>query len=479
MTTTLPPALAERLAAAGQQHLIQHAATLPAAAAAEFCQQLTGIDWPRVAQLTQAAIQNATVTAGSVAKAEVHPPRDLVRLPQAPADHARWNEAWERGWEALRSGKVGVIVVAGGQGTRLGSSSPKGMYPIGPLSQAPLFQLFCEQLRTWRRRAGCAIPYAVMTSSATHAETLAFFESQSWYGLPPEDLRLFQQGHMPAVDASTGAALLSAPGQLALSPDGHGGMLAAMAHAEILQDWASRGIETLFYHQVDNPSTPLCDPAFLGWHLLRQSEVSTKVVAKRDAQEKMGVLVEVGGVTQIIEYSDLPQELAEQLDERGRLRIWCGNTAMHIFQREFLERALVDDRALPFHTARKAVPYLDATAVLQTPQQPNAFKFERFMFDTLPWAKTALVVEGSRADEFNPVKNGQGQDSPETARTALQAMYRRWLRAAGVSIGDDVPVEISPLVAVTAEDLLNQFPAGTAITEPLHLTPERLQQFQS
>jgi UDP-N-acetylglucosamine/UDP-N-acetylgalactosamine diphosphorylase len=138
---------------------------------------------------------------------------------------------------------------------------------------------------------------------------------------------------------------------------------------------------------------------------------------------------------------------------------------MHIFQREFLERALHDDRALPFHIARKIVPYVDEAGRLVTPTVPNAFKFERFIFDVLPWSHRSLIVEANRADEFNPVKNQTGDDSPETARAALMALHRRWLRAAGVEIADDVPVEISPLVASGPADLAGRFPSGTRITE--------------
>ncbi len=439
--------------------------------AARLLTELDAVDADLVYRLTVQAFGDAALPdlAGTALASRAQPPRQLVRLPQTPDDEARWREARERGLDWLRAGKVGVIVVAGGQGTRLGSPLPKGMFPIGPLSGKTLFQWFVEQLQTRRRQTGAAIPYAVMTSAATQAETAAYFAEHRNFGLPAEDLRLFQQGHLPAVDAVTGVPLCSAPGELALSPDGHGGLLAALSRARILQDWADRGIETLMYHQVDNPCPPMCDPAFLGWHLHAAAEVSTKVVAKRSAAEKMGVLVEVEGVARIIEYSDLPADVAAATDDRGGLRIWAGNTAMHIFQREFLERALNDDRALPFHIARKIVPYVDEAGRTVTPPAPNAFKFERFIFDVLPWSRHSLIVEGNRADEFNPVKNQTGDDSPETARAALMALHRRWLRAAGVEIADDVPVEISPLVASAPEDLRGRFPAGTRITTPLLL----------
>jgi len=258
--------------------------------------------------------------------------------------------------------------------------------------------------------------------------------------------------------------LLAGPGQLALSPDGHGGLLAALQRSGLMRELSTRGIQTLYYHQVDNPTTIVCDPAFIGWHLLERADVSTKVVAKRSAEEKMGVAVSVDGVTRIIEYSDLPADIAAQTDEHGQLRIWAGNTAMHVFQRAFLERAVQDATALPFHIARKAVPYWTKDSGVVEPQSPNAYKFERFIFDVLPRAERALIVEADRAAEFNPVKNKDGADSPETARAALQALHRNWLRQAGATIDDNVPVEIGPMVALDSDDLRARDVEGMSFT---------------
>ncbi|MDZ4689135.1 MAG: UTP--glucose-1-phosphate uridylyltransferase, partial [Planctomycetaceae bacterium] len=348
-------------------------------------------------------------------------------------------------------------------------SDPKGMFPIGPISGKSLFQLFCEQLIARQRRYGVRIPYAVMTSDATHAATVAYFQSHGFFGLDADDVWFFCQANMPAVDANTGVALLAGPGRLAVSPDGHGGILAAMSKSGVLKKLADRGIETLYYHQVDNPTTPVCDPAFIGWHLVNEADVSTKVVAKVSGEERMGVAVSVEGTTRIIEYSDFPPEVAALTDAAGQLRFWAGNTAMHVFDRAFLERAAVDEKALPFHIARKAVPYWTPSQGDVMPSKPNAIKFERFIFDVLPWAQRALIVEGDRADEFNPVKNRDGSDSPLTAKAALQALHRRWVRQAGGAIADDVPIEISPLAALAADDLQQRY-AGQVICAPLLLT---------
>jgi UDP-N-acetylglucosamine/UDP-N-acetylgalactosamine diphosphorylase len=461
--------LRQLLAETGQLALWEHTRQLDDVARARFLQELQWIDWRLVARLFQSACEAAATDANGLRAlaARAQPPERLVRLPNFGGSPSDWKAARERGEEALRAGKVAAILVAGGQGTRLGCDLPKGMFPIGPISHKSLFQWFAEQLLARSRRYGVQIPYAIMTSDATHDHTMQFWEQNRFFGLRARDVRFFSQGNMPAVDAATGQALLAGPGQLALSPDGHGGLLAALDRNRLLHEFAERGIETLFYHQVDNPTTIVCDPAFLGWHLLEQADVSTKVVAKRSPDEKMGVAVTVDGVTQIIEYSDLPAEVAAQVDERGNLRIWAGSTAMHVFQRAFFERLLQDEAALPFHTARKAVPYWTPNEDVVAPSEPNALKFERFIFDVLPRAQRALIVEADRAAEFNPVKNKDGADSPETARAALMALHRRWLREAGAQIGDNVPVEISPLVALEATDVRPRVQPGTVFTNPL------------
>lgn len=468
----LPSALSAMLRHAGQEHLIDHADQLPASDRSSFLEQLLSVDWDLVAQLWR-----TRDTPSAIDARDAHSPRKLIRLPTNEVECSHWQAARATGEEALRSGRVAVVVVAGGQGTRLGISFPKGLLPVGPLSQHTLFQIFFEQLQARQDRYGATIPYAIMTSHATHTETIQALQSASYFGLDPENVWPFCQGRMPAVDAETGEALLAEPGQLALNPDGHGGILAAMSRAGLLEKMKSRGIDTLFYHQIDNPTTVVADPAFLGWHLQTRAEMSTKVAAKRSAQEKMGVVVDLNGATQIIEYSDLSADLAAATDDQGQLRIWAGNTAIHAFQREFLERALVDKHALPFHVARKSVPYWTASTGAVVPSAPNAFKFERFIFDVMPWSQSALIVEADRAAEFNPIKNNTGADSLETSQAAMMSLHRHWLRAAGASAGDEIPVEISPRIALDATDLLGRITPGTVLAEPTWLAPETVMRY--
>ena len=458
MIRILPLTIAERLDFYHQDHLLTGWDDLTPEQQAAFAAQLETVDFDQLTDLlAQQKSHRSTEEETPAQRAyRAQPPSSLVRLPQTAAERAEWKSAEQRGEELLRAGKVGAILVAGGQGTRLGYDHPKGMYPLAPVSDAPLFQLLCEQLLARARRAGQTIPYYIMTSDATHDETVAFFQQHRFFGLPKADVYFFQQGNMPAVDAQSGNLLLSDAGQLAMSPDGHGGLLQALSTTGLLENMQDRGIEYLYYHQVDNPLAIVCDPAYLGWHDLSGAEVSTKVIAKRSAAEKMGIAVDVDGVTQIIEYSDLPNEVAQRTTASGDLELWAGSTAIHVFSREFLERLAQGQWQLPFHIAHKAVPYYVPGRGIDTPEKPNAYKFERFVFDILPQASKALIVEADRTREFNPLKNADGVHSPDDVRRSLVNLHLGWAEEAGWEIPEATPVEISSLVALDAAEFADR-----------------------
>ena len=379
-------------------------------------------------------------------------------------------QARQRGNQAAADGELGVILVAGGQGTRLGFDHPKGMFSIGPVSGKTLFQIHVEKIVAKARRHDVRIPLYLMTSPATHNETVAFFAEHDRFGLAEEDLLVFCQGTMPAVDAATGRVLLESPGRIATSPDGHGGMLAAMVRSGALRDIERRGIRQLFYFQVDNPLVDICGPEFVGYHLLSGSELSSQVIAKRDPLERVGNVVEVDGRLMVIEYSDLPDDAAARRNPDGSLAIWAGSIAVHVMDTALLRRLSDTADALPFHIARKKVACIDLSGNRIEPQQPNAIKFERFIFDLMPSASNAIVVEVDPRRAFGPLKNASGakEDTPESVKAQLSALYREWLRQAGGEVGNDVPMEISPLFALDAEELATKLPPGTRITKPTY-----------
>ncbi|MGE0755559.1 MAG: UTP--glucose-1-phosphate uridylyltransferase [Pirellulaceae bacterium] len=452
----------------GQEHLLRHWDALTAPQRESLARQIQSLDFTALRRFVTGA--DDTPDWAQLAE-RAAPPRAIRR--QIAANEISQEAARKRGNEALAAGQIGMILVAGGQGTRLGFSQPKGMFPIGPVSGRTLFQVLVDRLTAVARRHRVRIPLYVMTSTATHDETVGYFESQQWLGLDRADVYFFRQGMLPAVDRRTGQVLLSAPDELALSPDGHGGMLAALSNSGCLADARQRGVTVFFYGQVDNPLLQVCDAEFIGYHLLAGSEMTTQVVQKRFALERVGNVVDLDGKTQIIEYSDLPQTVAERTNADGSLYLWAGNTAVHAFARDFLEREAADALGLPIHRATKKVPYVGDDGQLIKPAEPNATKFERFIFDLLPRARQTIVVEVAAEEAFAPVKNAATEkvDTPETAQAAMIRRDRELLRAAGMTVPDGVAVEVHPGWAMDASDAAGRRGAARQVRAPEFFAP--------
>jgi UDP-N-acetylglucosamine/UDP-N-acetylgalactosamine diphosphorylase len=453
--------LRQRLQAHGQEHVLADWDRLSKDERRELIAQLRRLDLAHLRKLYANRDHSFAVP----------PPERIHPVPVIGADTP---EARRRGEDALRRGEVAVLLVAGGQGSRLGFDHPKGMFPVGPVSNKSLFQIHAEKVLALRRRYGKPLPLLVMTSPATDAETRTFFAEQDNFGLPPDEVAFFCQGTMPALDRATGRLILEAPGRLFLSPNGHGGTLTALADSGLLERLRRQGIRHVFYFQVDNPLVKVADPAFLGHHVLTRAEVSAKIVPKESPTDKLGNLVLVDGRCTMIEYSDLPESLARQTDEGGRLRIWAGSPAIHVFDVEFLSRMVGAGVAIPFHVAKKKVPYVDHSGAVVQPAQENALKFELFIFDVLPLAERCTVVETSRREEFVPLKNASGADSPEMVRQAQSNLVADWLGRAGVTVprkadrSAAVALEVSPLFALDAEELAAKVDRSTKIEGPTY-----------
>lgn len=382
------------------------------------------------------------------------PERERIKpLPQPVIKHEERSDFEDTGAKALENGEIAYLVVAGGQGTRLGFDQPKGMFPIGPLSKKSLFQLHAEKVLALHRMYGVRVPLLVMTSPATDETTRLYFKRKNYFRLPPHDVWFFCQGTMPALDLATGRLLREAPGRLALSPNGHGGTITGLFDSGMFERLDELGIRTIYYFQVDNPLVNLADYLFLGRHVQAEAEVSSKVLPKTGPKERVGNFALVDDRCSMIEYSDLPEEWAHETDEHGQLKFWAANPAIHLFDVAFLQKIVADADRLPWHLARKKVPHVDASGQLIHPDKENALKFERFIFDILPQAERWTVLSTPREEEFAPVKNKEGTDSPESARSMMLAQAARWLREAGVEVPEGIKVEISPLFTLDAIDL--------------------------
>jgi len=440
--------LRARLLQHGQAHAWERLQRLAPAARARLEGELAALDLDlldRLARLVRGGAAAATPRA--LTPPEVFP---LVRDARRE-EHAR--RASAAGAAALARGQVGYVLVAGGQASRLGFEAPKGAFPIGPVTGRTLFGWHAQRLRAAARRHGTRTPWYVMTSPGNDADTRAFFARNGHFGLDPADVFFFAQDMLPALDEE-GRVLFSAPDALFLAPNGHGGCLLGLASSGALDDMRRRGIEQLSYFQVDNPLVRPADPLFLGLHVLSGAGMSSKVVEKRDAAEKVGVLGLVDGALSCIEYSDLPAELREAREPGGRLAFRAGNIAVHALAVAFVEQVTRGGLELPWHLARKKMKVVDEHG--QTVERAGV-KFETFVFDALARSETSVVLEVARAEEFSPVKNAQGEDSPASCRADLCRRFAGWAAAAGLPLPapdaeGNRPVEVDPLCAESQDE---------------------------
>ncbi len=446
--------LQAKLSAAGQAGLAKHLQSLDSGGLARLAGQLAELNLEGLPQLIQEYVKS---------KPQFPLPKDIRPVKaypyQADAENqGLYAKATARGHELLKQGKVGAFLVAGGQGTRLGYDGPKGEYPVTPIRNKPLFEVFAEQLLAHSRDAGKAIAWYVMTSEVNDGPTRAYFKKHNFFNYNPGNVFFFQQGMMPAFDMTTGEMLLGEKDSLALSPDGHGGSLRALQKSGAVADMKKRGVEHLSYFQVDNPLVHCIDPLFIGLHDLTGSEMSSKTVAKAHALEKVGNFAIGDGKLQVIEYSDLPEETARRTGPEGLL-FNAGSIAIHALRVSFIERLNEGgDLKLPWHRAEKKVPYVDGSGNLIKPEKPNAIKLEQFVFDAIPLARNAIVYTTLREEEFSPVKNATGDDSPATSKRDQVRRAARWLEGAGVKVArkDGEPaglIEISPLFATSGAQL--------------------------
>ena len=455
-----------KLGTHGQEHLLRFWDDLSPSEQQAFLEQIAAIDLGQLDELIRKYVLTKPVTRPS---GTIEPPSIVPARPTDPADVKEHQAAVNRGQKLLKAGKVAAFVVAGGQGTRLGYEGPKGCLEATPVAKKPLFQVFAEQILSAGRRYSVRLPWYIMTSPANDVATRAFFRRNSNFGLDPKDVFFLIQGSMPAMSFE-GKILLSDKGKIALSPDGHGGCLRAMRLSGALEDMARRGIEIISYFQVDNPLVRVLDPLFLGLHDLRGAQMSAKALPKRDPFERLGNFCVMDGKVTVIEYSDMPEDLAVATTEDGRLRFSAGSIAIHVLSRTFVEELTEGGKLrLPLHRAEKAVPTIAEAGQVVKPDQPNAVKLELFVFDAMPLARKTVILETIRSEEFSPIKNKEGEDS---LASSLHDQIRRaatWLEKAGIAVPRDAdgqvasPIEISPLFADSAEELKKRVDANLKI----------------
>ena len=459
-----------------QQHLLAFWAELNTVQKQNLLTQIELLDFAQVACWVEDLVKK-TAVAG--VPASLSPAPSYGAEPADTEQRRKYVEARSLGKRLISAGKVAAFVVAGGQGTRLGFDGPKGDFPISPIREKTLFRLFAETISAVSKKYAAVCPWYIMTSPMNHAETNEIFRSNDYYGLDEKDVFIFQQGTMPNFSFD-GKILLADKDKIACSPDGHGGSLKALYRTGALKDMQKRGVEFISYYQVDNPLINIFDPLFIGLHALEQADMSSKAVIKAGPYEKVGNFCLIDGKLTVIEYSDLPDQLAEKRNPDGSLVFELGSISIHIINRTFVEKlnvrgfselktSLFSKRhrepphpapvSLPLHRAVKKIPHIDQEGKLVRPTEPNGIKLESFVFDALPLTSKSIILETLRSEEFSPVKNATGVDSAESAREMIVARGAGWLESAGVTIprkadgSVDCLIEIAPSFALERDDI--------------------------
>jgi len=373
---------------------------------------------------------------------EVRPP-EVVDAGLSRKEKARILPAGE---ESISKGQTAVMIVAGGQGSRLGYPHPKGMYPISPLRGKSLFQLFGEKIRALSLRYGARIPVLIMTNPEINDEIERFFAENAFFGLEREKVFFFCQEMLPSLTPDRKLVLKDRTSLLA-NPDGHGGSLRSFWQSGLLTQMESLGITRIFYCHVDNPLVKVDDPLFLGWHIRENADFSLKVVRKRTPDERVGNFVIADGKPRIIEYMELPDDARDMKDGGGIPVFWAGSIGIHFINISFIKDLNKNGFALPYHRQVKKIRQGKG-------MEKEIWKFETFIFDALPLAGKVCCVETPRDEEFAPLKNKEGDDSPEEVKNLMLNFFRKQLAEAGIEVPPGVKVEISPLAEQDNKDTL-------------------------
>lgn len=394
----------------GQEHLLRYYDEISEAEQKALVDSILNIDFAQMRKLYEMA-----------KKGEVSEEGVLTPIPVTEKSNV--SEAVRASWESfgmkiLAGGYFAAVTMAGGQGTRLGHNGPKGTYDIGLERGASLFQIQCDRLQRRSRACGRSIPWYIMTSRENHADTVAFFEKNHYFGYNKEDIMFFRQFMLPMIDFE-GRIVMDSKATIKEGADGHGGIFRAMAACGVIEDMKKRGIQWVFVGGIDNVLVKLCDPLFVGFLAKNGYRLGGKSLIKRDAKEKAGVFCKRDGKPYVVEYTEISDEMAELRDEQGVFVYGDAHILCNMFRMDALEA--MGTQGLPYHVAVKKTPYVGADGTVITPDSPNAYKFEAFIFDAFSQYDEMGILRVDRETEFAPVKNKSGEDSPETARALYLA----------------------------------------------------------
>ncbi|MBQ3899849.1 MAG: UDPGP type 1 family protein [Lachnospiraceae bacterium] len=401
----IPESITKKLSEYGQEHVLKYFDELSENQKADLLSQIESTD---MSILSAVGAPDALNAKGKIS------PLKCMELSEIEAGKETYTKT---GLDAIKAGKVGAVLLAGGMGTRLGSDNPKGMYNVGLTRELYIFECLINNLMDVVKAADAYIHLFVMTSEKNHEATTAFLKEKNYFGYPEEYIHFFKQEMAPATDYN-GKIYLEEKGRMATSPNGNGGWFISLMRAGLLDKAKSFGIEWFNIFAVDNVLQRICDPVFVGATIEKKCVVGAKVVKKSAPDEKVGVMCLEDGRPSIVEYYELTDELMNAKDEKGDPAYNFGVILNYLFDVAELERIVKEE--LPLHIVKKKIPYIDEKGELVKPEEPNGYKFENLVLDMIHQMASCLPFEVVREKEFAPIKNKTGVDSVESARALLQ-----------------------------------------------------------
>ncbi|TGJ79030.1 hypothetical protein E0Z10_g9737 [Xylaria hypoxylon] len=479
-------ALKAKFESAGQGHVFTFYSSLSDSEKEAFFAQLQKIDPARINKLWDLAQNPPKEPENTVVEPLPESATASVLDSKDEKDLEKW---YNLGLDLIAKGEVAVILLAGGQGTRLGSKAPKGAFNIQLSSKKTLFHIQAERIlkiqelaaeKADKKKSEVVVPWYVMTSGPTRAMTEKFFKKERlaelsdednearaqgtpYFGLEEENVKIFEQGVLPCYDFN-GKIMLASKGEVAVAPDGNGGIYKALQDEGVLDDMRKRGIKHVHAYCVDNCLAKVADPVFIGFAAEKQVKIATKVVRKRNATESVGLILSKNGRPDVVEYSEIDKETAEAEDPKhpGLLKFRAANIVNHYYSFEYLDGMGDKVNALPPHIAKKKIPFFDVEKgeAVTNVTKPNGIKLEQFVFDNFKWLDLSefACFEVKREDEFSPLKNADAagaEDCPTTSRQHIKAQGKRWAEEAGATVknGDDEGLEVSPLTSYDGKKL--------------------------
>ena len=398
-----------------QDHVIKLLKKLDENKREELIKQIENIDLHQIAELYENTKKEIEFK-----ESKIEPIKYLDKETLTEKQRKRYDELGEK---IIRSGKYAVVTMAGGQGTRLGHTGPKGTFKLDVYGKGKyLFEILTENLKAANQKYETTIPWYIMTSRENNAETVKFLEKNNYFGYDKDYVTIFMQSELPLIDTN-GKLLIGKDFKIKEASDGNGGTYSSLRASGALADMKERGIQWVFIGGVDNALLKMADVTLLGMAKEKKVQIASKSVVKANPHEKVGVFCKMNGHPKVIEYAELPEKMAEQVDKKGQLKYGESHIMCNLYTIDAIEK--ISQEPLMYHCAFKKNSYIDENGKEVIPEEPNSYKFESFIFDAFEFFDDIAILRGKREDDFAPVKNKEGVDSPKTAKELYEKFWNR------------------------------------------------------